>query len=299
MKIIDIHTHAQGILFPEDAASVKPSRGILIRMFEWQRFRYFGPRQGKSEDKAYHRLRKRIAKETQARNAMANAGDLKLGMEMTGITHSIVLPVEPYGCTSEVISLAKGDDHLIPFASVDPRDPKMKEKLKTYVESGCRGLKLHPIIQDFHPASAECMETVEEFSQYGLPVFFHSGRTAYYVPESESEEYANPLNFVKLFSSFPKVRFVLGHMGMFESRDAIEVAQVLRNVYLDTSFQSIRMVKKAVERAGADRIVFGTDWPFGGQRFELAIVMDLTKGKPWLRERLLWKNAEELLGMEV
>ena len=186
MKIIDMHTHAQDILFV-GRGNVRPSLGILIRFFEWQHFNWYGPHSGKMENKAYSVLRKRIVRDTQARNAMANEVDLMKEMGRANITHSIMLPIEPYGNTPEVISFAKNDKRLVPFASVDPRDPQRTEKLKTYAKDGCRGLKLHPIIQNFHPASRECLETVEEFRQYGLPVLFHSGRASYYMPESESE----------------------------------------------------------------------------------------------------------------
>ncbi|MBI5118081.1 amidohydrolase family protein [Candidatus Poribacteria bacterium] len=291
MKIIDMHTHAQDILFPADAAPrIRPSRGVLIRLFEWQRFNWYSP------DWVTHSLRKTIAKESQARNAMASVEDLMSGMERTGITHSAVLPVEPYGNTAVVIDAAKKDKRIIPFASVDPNDAHRVEKLRNYVAGGCRGLKLHPIIQDFHPSGPECMETVEEFSKYGLPVFFHCGQSSYYVPESESESYGKPENYVKTFAAFPHTKFVVGHMGLLEAREAIEIAQVFSNVYLETSFQPMHMVRRAVEKVGADRVMFGTDWPFGGQRYELAIVLDLTDKNPWLRERLLWKNAEDLIG---
>jgi len=246
---------------------------------------------------ALHRfLRRWTARDTQGRNAMASIKGLKEGMAGSGITHSVALPIEPYGNTVELLSLAKEEKGVIPFASVDPNDPNRTEKLRKYVASGCRGLKLHPIIQDFHPSSTECMETVEEFSQYDLPVFFHSGQTAYYLPESESETYGRPENYVKTIAAFPKVKFILGHMAMFQAAIAIEIAEKHSNIYFDTSFQPIGMVKKAIERVGEDRIMFGTDWPFGRQRFEFEIIMKLTNGNPSLREKLFWKNAESLIG---
>lgn len=289
-----MHTHVQDILF-SGGSDIQPSRGVLIRMFEWQRFHWPTPH-GKTEDKFYHLIRKRLARETQWRNAMAGFDNLKKEMEQTRVSYSVCLPIEPYGSTQELLSLAKTGSGLIPFASVDPRDPKRVEKLKSYVQSGCRGLKLHPIIQDFHPESRECLEIVEEFSQYHLPILFHSGRTAYYVPESESESFAHLENYTKVLASFPKTKFILGHMGMFEAQKAIEMAQVLENVYLETSLQPIRMVRRAVEKVGADRILFGSDWPFGGQKYSLAVVMRLTSGDDPLRERLLWQNALELIG---
>jgi hypothetical protein len=289
-----MHTHAQDILF-SGGSKIRPSRGLLIRMFELQRFNWPMPH-GKSEDKVYHLLRKRVARETQWRNAMASPNNLKQEMKREGISCCVCLPIEPYGNTQELLSLAKSNAGLLPFASVDPRDAKRVEKLKTYVQSGCRGLKLHPIIQDFHPESRECFETVEEFSQYNLPVLFHSGRMAYYVPESESESFAHLENYTKVFASFPKTKFILGHMGMFEAQKAIEIAQVFENVYLETSFQPVQTVRRAVDKVGGDRVVYGSDWPFGGQKYSLSVAMRLTAGNKWLRERLLWQNAEELLG---
>jgi hypothetical protein len=290
MKIIDMHTHAQDILFLKGTSRVKPSKGFLIRLFEWQKFNWY---HSERIDKV---LRKRVARETQGRNAMASFPGLTQAMESEGIAHSVVLPIEPYGSTLEVASIAKGDKRIIPFASVDPRDPGRAEKLRSYVEAGCRGLKLHPIIQNFHPAGRESVETVEEFSQYGLPVFFHSGQTAYYVPESESEGYGLPENYVKVLDAFPKVKFVMGHMAMFQASEAIEIAVKHKNVYFDTSFQPLRMVGRAIEKVGVERVMYGSDWPFGRQRYELSVIMKLTESNQELRERLLWRNAEEFLG---
>lgn len=286
-----MHTHAQDILFPKGTSRVRPSNGLLIRLFEWQKFNmYHSARMDKM-------LRKRVARETQGRNVIASFSGLAHAMEANGIAGSVVLPIEPYGLSAEVATFAKTDTRIIPFASVDPHDPNRVEKLRNYVSAGCRGLKLHPIIQNFHPASPECMETVEEFSRYGLPVFFHSGQTAYYVPESESERYGVPENYVTTLKAFPKVAFVLGHMAMFQAQEAIEIAERHKNVYFDTSFQPLRMVKHAIERVGVERVMYGSDWPFGRQQYELSVIMKLTEGKPELRERLLWKNAEEFLAV--
>jgi predicted TIM-barrel fold metal-dependent hydrolase len=297
MKIIDMHTHAQDILFlPGEGTHLRPSLGILIRLFELQKFRWITPEPLVGEGMLYRLLRRWTARDTQARNAMAGFESLKREMEQNSITHSVVLPIEPYSSTTELISYANRDKSLIPFASVDPNDPNRVEKLRKYAESGCRGLKLHPIIQDFHPSGPECMETVEEFSQYDLPVFFHSGQTAYYLPESESESYGLPENYVKTIEAFPKVRFVMGHMGMFQSSKVIEITQEHENVYFDTSFQPIGMVKRAIEKVGEESLMFGSDWPFGRQKFELAVIMKLTDGNQSLREKLFWKNAESLIG---
>jgi len=297
MKIIDMHTHAQDILhFPGDISPVRPGPGLLIPLTGRTGFKRYGPREGRLDSFLYHLLRKRLARETLSRNAMASADGLRKGMGEFDIAHSVVLPIEPYGSTAELLSLTREDESLIPFASVDPHDPKRIEKLADYMRSGCRGLKLHPIIQKFEPGSHECFELMEEYSRYRLPVIFHCGRHSYYLRPNGAETYAAPKNFGSLFTAFPRMKFILAHTGMFECLTTIDIAERFDNVYLETSFQPIDILWRAVETVGPGRIVYGSDWPFGAQAYTLPIVLKLTDGKPELREKLLWKNAERLLG---
>jgi hypothetical protein len=94
MKIIDMHTHAQDILlFPDDAARVCPDPGFLIPLTGRRGFKWYGPREGRSDTFLYHLLRKKLARETLSRNAMASAEGLRKGMKEFDIAHGIVLPV--------------------------------------------------------------------------------------------------------------------------------------------------------------------------------------------------------------
>jgi predicted TIM-barrel fold metal-dependent hydrolase len=123
-----------------------------------------------------------------------------------------------------LLSLTREDKSLIPFASVDPHDPKRIEKLADYMRSGCRGLKLHPILQKFEPTSQECFEILEEYSQHKSPVIFHCGSHSYYLRPNGAETYAAPRNFVKLFSGFPRMKFIPAHTGMFECLTRVDIA---------------------------------------------------------------------------
>ena len=297
MKIIDIHTHAQDILFlPGDATHVRPGPGFLIPLTGRNGFKWYGPREGTLDTLLHHIFRRRLAKETLARNAMATVDGLKEAMREFDIARSVILPVEPYGTTVELLSLIKDQNSLVPFASVDPHDPGRIDKLTRYMKAGCRGLKLHPIIQKFEPTCRECFEILEEYSQYELPVIFHCGRHSYYLRPTGAEENADPRNYVKLFSAFPGMRFILAHSGMFQCLTTIDIAERFENVYLETSFQPTDILHRAIKKVGADRVVYGSDWPFGGPSFMVPIVLELTDGNPDLRERLLWKNAERLIG---
>ena len=91
-----MHTHAQDILlFPDDAAHVRPGPGFLIPLTGRNGFKWYGPREGRFDDMLYKIFRKRHARETLSRNAMASVGALKEGMKEFDIARSVVLPVEP------------------------------------------------------------------------------------------------------------------------------------------------------------------------------------------------------------
>ena len=49
----------------------------------------------------------------------------------------------------------------------------------------------------------------------------------------------------------------------------------------------------------ADRVLYGTDWPFYHQALTLARVLIATEGEPSLRRGVLHDNAVRLLGIDV
>jgi predicted TIM-barrel fold metal-dependent hydrolase len=54
---------------------------------------------------------------------------------------------------------------------------------------------------------------------------------------------------------------------------------------------------RIVKNHGADRVVFATDSPWGGQRETLESIRKMDFEEEEL-ERMLWRNALELLGMD-
>ena len=61
----------------------------------------------------------------------------------------------------------------------------------------------------------------------------------------------------------PQATVILGHMGGFyHCQAAIQAAQDLPNVLLDTSAMPYpEMIRRAVETIGAERVLFGSDGP--------------------------------------
>lgn len=82
----------------------------------------------------------------------------------------------------------------------------------------------------------------------------------------------NPLDLSVLAASYPQVRFLIPHLGAGLLREALMLAEVCPNVYLDTSSSNSWVrglgitLKDALARAlavaGPQRLVFGTDSSF-------------------------------------
>ena len=119
------------------------------------------------------------------------------------------------------------------------------------------GLKLHPLIDGYHPndpAVHPLMELLLE--RGGLPVLVHSGHPIFTLPWSIEE----------LAVAFPGVQVIMGHMGhgnVVYINASIDIAARNANVYLETSGMPMHTkIKEAVDRVGVERVLYGSDAPF-------------------------------------
>jgi hypothetical protein len=163
------------------------------------------------------------------------------------------------------------------------------------MEAGCRGLKIHPILQRIPPEDRFYFELLEEYRRYGRPVIAHTGEFHYYVTPDPCSLYGDTTRFEPLISAFPDVPFILGHSGLYYPEKAIELARRHESVFLDTSFQPLRVVREALAAAGRDRVMFGSDWPESNQRFALGIARKASRGDPELERKILGGNILALV----
>jgi predicted TIM-barrel fold metal-dependent hydrolase len=95
------------------------------------------------------------------------------------------------------------------------------------------------------------------------------------------------------------VTFVLGHCG-FVGIDlyALNTVRPEGNIVAETSGCYTGVAAAAVERLGADRVLFGTDYPMQHPSVELAKLhaLDLTDEA---RDKIAWRNAHRILGEEA
>ena len=299
MKIIDIHTHVGDLVngWPLDEAYTKPawSPGIIA---EWTGYRTSKPPFGMRTITRYLEVI-----HNQQRNNLGTQSNLLRFAREAGVTHCAVLPIEPFVKTVEIIELCRAHAEsyrdtpcLIPFASVDPHDPCRIANLHHYMQTGCLGLKLHPIVQNIPMTDPVCFEIVEEYRRYSKPVIMHAGVSQYYIPKFRREQYGLVGTYEKIVKAFPDVPFIFAHMGMLEFELVWEFAQKYENVYVDASFQRAKNIRNAFKHMGQDRVLYASDFPFSLPKYAVRVGMAATKDSSSLREKFFFRNAEALIG---
>jgi len=125
-------------------------------------------------------------------------------------------------------------------------------------------------------------EFVEKVIKLEIPVIF----------EEEFE-------FTKMFTEmFEDAILIIPHLGALGGSPSmfLDEFEDNKNIYFDTSLSSLPTLQKFVERVGAERIIFGSDLPFGNMKYELEKIMDLEIERKE-RERILCKNIEDLCNL--
>lgn len=105
-------------------------------------------------------------------------------------------------------------------------------------------------------------------------------------------------DLVSLATAFPATTFVLGHSGIGNiDYWAVELVADVPNIWLETSGGYSTVLRAALDRLGAGRLLFGTEYPLQHPSVELAKYAAVAPD-PLAWRRIGWQNAESLLELE-
>jgi len=147
--------------------------------------------------------------------------------------------------------------------------------------------------------------------KYNVPVVFHTGDT---YDKKAKVKYADPLTVDEVAVEFPKVKFVLAHLGNPWLQSAAEVVYKNDNVYADTSALLLGDVSKidseSVEQLlvnslkwfylyveNPKKILFGTDWPLVSIKPYVEAVQKAIPEKHW--DDIFYKNAISVFNLAL
>ena len=178
---------------------------------------------------------------------------------------------------------------------------QMEQELQ---ELDYKGLKLMISFRNKHFYDIIVQAILEVAQSHNLIVLMHTG----WPPPGTKKpvlSYSNPVEMDDYFNSFPKVKFVIAHMGFPFSDVAIALATQYPNIFLDISnlpymapLKLRELLLMAKDIIGTHKILFGTDG-FVPEMIEIAVdcfnkVDYLTKSEI---EQIMGLNAMKLLGL--
>lgn len=224
-------------------------------------------------------------------------------MKENGIKKSVVLNTvtnerQVKNVNAFALETAKNYENLIPFCSVHPLTPDIKNVLAELQSSGIKGIKHHPDYVGIEFDDEKTDDLLSAASELGLPLVIHAG----FDPVSPNKMHASPDAIVRVCEKFPKLKLIVAHLGGVLMWDEVFDKLCGRNIYFDTAFCCERVgitadaAKKIFSKHPHDRILFGSDAPWA-KPLEILDFLNKLGLNDESSELILHKNAERLLGI--
>ncbi len=163
-------------------------------------------------------------------------------------------------------AVRKYPDKFVGFAYVDPRQDDYMEMLKRAVEDlGLKGVKYGPIYNRVALDDRRLDAVYQYCVAADLPLTLHMGTT---YPRDCPIDLGRPIHVEPLALRYPDLKIVMAHLGHPWFEDCIAIVRKQPNVYADISAlyyrpcQFYNMLITAQEYRSADKLYFGTDFPF-------------------------------------
>ncbi|MBR6007504.1 MAG: amidohydrolase [Clostridia bacterium] len=246
----------------------------------------------------------------------STADGLRRSMAEAGIDVSLVLPVatnprqvEHVNDASILLNDSGGETGIYSFGCMHPEYPAPEKELERLKKAGIRGIKLHPVYQGVDLDDERYLRILKTAFGLDMWVLIHAGLDVGF----PGVEHASPRMILRVIERLGSQRLILAHMGSWRQWE--EACKLLSGtgVMIDTSFSIGRMTpaddtltqpemlfaseaEDIIRAYGADRVLFGTDSPWGGQKESLELFSQLRLSETD-KEKILCLNAKRVLGI--
>jgi predicted TIM-barrel fold metal-dependent hydrolase len=151
-------------------------------------------------------------------------------------------------------AIQKFPNRFIGFVFLNPKNnPTVMEQLEQGINTdNMKGVKAHSWFHNYDPG-ALLQDIAARCQELGIPVLLHMGSR----PDTS--------NIQDLIDNFPRLNLILAHLGIPWFKRSWQMAKQYSNIYLDLSgpYLSKKIVAKAVKVVGPDKLIYGTDAPYG------------------------------------
>lgn len=180
-----------------------------------------------------------------------------------GIDHFVVqsvatTPHQVRSINEFIANAVAADSRLTGLGTLHPDSEDIAADFAHLRELGLRGVKLHPDIQRFKTDDYRCLKIYELCEAAGLPLLLHTGDSRF--------DFSNPNRVLPILKIYTNLTVIGAHLGGWSVWDEAEKTLAdLPNFYVDCSscmpFIDHSRVANLIRRYGAERVLFGTDYP--------------------------------------
>lgn len=195
-----------------------------------------------------------------------------------------------YGLTKKYPGKIFGMSSMNPHFNYEDYE---RETTRCVRELGFVGIKMTPAGHAVSPCSKDGMHVFEVARELKVPVMIHTGMG---IP------FADPIKIQPCAEAFPDVTIVMAHAGAnFYTQQALYVAEIYKNVFIEPSGAGIEATCEIIERIGPSRVMFSSD-------VTLQMSAELSKYRDLHRrgilndeglEQIMYKTAETVFQLKL
>jgi predicted TIM-barrel fold metal-dependent hydrolase len=207
-----------------------------------------------------------------SRDVVLTAEQLITSMDAAGIDRALIAPPEAAVAfdnragNQEIATIAAASGgRLLPYAVATPWQGAQRavDELARARDAGAVALSIDPSLQGFDPFDGLVDPLLDFAADEGWFVYVRSG----------TPPHAVPLVIASLARRYPSTPFLLGRTGATDFwTDVSSALDYAPNLYAETVYNPWDLtleLLRTTEGIGAGRIVFGSDSPYGSQRYEM------------------------------
>ena len=199
---------------------------------------------------------------------------LQTGKE-AGISRFIVLPVglkpnHVAHINDFIVSQVALHPEFTGLGTLHATMDDITEETERILSLGLRGVKMHPDSQVFAIDDPRLLPAYE-ILQGKAPVILHMGDQRY--------NYSHPIRLRRVLEMFPHLDVIAAHFGGYSMYDTAYDVLKDKHCYFDVSssmmFMDEGVAEKYIRMHGAERFVFGSDFPLWDPRTEVQRFLEL------------------------
>jgi len=200
-------------------------------------------------------------------------------LDQHGVSNAALIASIPGDADSVIAAVHKFPERFFGYMMVDPTSPIAADETVRALESGhIHALCFFPAMHLYAMQDARATALLDLLAAHPrATAFVHCGvlsvgvRKQLGLPSPFDMRYSNPIDLHAVALRYPQIRFIVPHFGGGYFREALMLADLCPNVYLDTSSSNrwmryeeahidLRVVfRRALDVAGPQRLLFGSD----------------------------------------